>query len=406
MDTVKQQYPRTLLHDEHAHRPKPCTKNGRERGRVCKSRRRKAPLPTRSPPTTPQDPRSTSWRILTNLALSPGAWFRSINPVRPDVISAAIVTVLTVLSGSPVLGGSKAGRGSVARVAALTPAATRYGQSLGSPTDGRLIGGMRVDETSYLRILPAYGNGDVRWGVEPLVAMLDRAARSVRRQYSDATLSVGHLSREGGGELDRHRSHESGRDADVGFFVRRASGRQVLETNFVPFRADGTAPTWPGAFFDDAKNWALVSALLEDPEAHVTHIFVASPLRARLLAYAERIGAAEALRLRAAETMHQPRGSLPHDDHFHVRIACPERMQRCVENPVARPSGPVHALAGRTRRGGTASAPATAAPPRRAVPDARAVDISTPDSSEMAQPLLEPSPPPLEVRAGIDDVDG
>jgi penicillin-insensitive murein endopeptidase len=282
----------------------------------------------------------------------------------------------------------------------------RYGQSLGSPTDGRLIGGMRVDESSYLRVLPAYANGDVRWGVEPLVSMLDRAARAVRRQFSDATTSVGHLSREGGGEIDRHRSHESGRDADVGFFVRSASGRQVLETNFVPFRADGTAPTWPGAIFDDAKNWALVSAMLEDPEAHVTHIFVASPLRARLLAFAERIGVPDSLRIRAAETMHQPRGSLPHDDHFHVRIACPEHMQGCVENPGVRTPGPTRAVVGRTRRATPLWNAGAGAAARHFAPDAGTVDSVTPVAPESAQPSVEPAPAPLDIRTGVDDVDG
>ncbi len=32
--------------------------------------------------------------------------------------------------------------------------------------------------------------------------------------------------------------------------------------------------------------------------------------------------------------MIQPHGTLPHDDHFHVRIACPSNMSGCVENPV------------------------------------------------------------------------
>ena len=119
--------------------------------------------------------------------------------------------------------------------------------------------------------------------------MVDRAARTVRRQFPDAITCVGHLSREGGGEVDRHRSHESGRDVDVGFFVRSAGGKQLLEQHFVPFRADATAPSWPGAHFDDAKNWAFVAAILNDDQARVSHVFVASALRARLLAYAERI---------------------------------------------------------------------------------------------------------------------
>src|SRR5258708_40369091 len=109
--------------------------------------------------------------------------------------------------------------------------------------------------------------------------MSDRAARQVPRQYPDAITSVGHLSRQGGGEVERHRSHESGRDADLGFFIRNANGRQLLPSHFVPFRPDGEAVEWPGAHFDDAKNWALIAALIGDPQAHVTHVFVATPLR-------------------------------------------------------------------------------------------------------------------------------
>ncbi|HLK37588.1 MAG TPA: hypothetical protein VKU41_12600, partial [Polyangiaceae bacterium] len=89
------------------------------------------------------------------------------------------------------------------------PAALRYGRSIGSPTEGHLVGGAHLDETAYLRVMPADAAGDVRWGLEPLVAMVERAARAVRRQFPDAVTSVGHLSREGGGEVTQHRSHES-----------------------------------------------------------------------------------------------------------------------------------------------------------------------------------------------------
>jgi penicillin-insensitive murein endopeptidase len=166
--------------------------------------------------------------------------------------------------------------------------------------------------------------------------MIDHAARAVRKQFPDAVLSVGHLSRPGGGEIDRHASHESGRDADIGFYVKNQHGKTIYADHFVAFKADGAAPTWPGAQFDDAKNWALIAAIAGDARARVSHIFVASPLRTRLLQYAEKIGAPSAIRARAAELMAQPKGSLPHDDHFHVRIACPPGMDKCIEQPLAR----------------------------------------------------------------------
>jgi penicillin-insensitive murein endopeptidase len=106
-----------------------------------------------------------------------------------------------------------------------------------------------------------------------------------------------------------------------------------LPVKFVAFSAAGGAPTMPGAVFDDARNWALIEALIDDPVTRVSQIFVVAHVRARLLRYAEKMGVARALRERAAEVMMQPRRAA-HDDHFHVRIACPREQRTCVEQPV------------------------------------------------------------------------
>jgi penicillin-insensitive murein endopeptidase len=229
------------------------------------------------------------------------------------------------------------------------------GRSVGSPTAGRIIGGAHLESAPYLRVMPADQAGDVRWGLGSLVGMVQRAAQKVRHAFPGAVLNVGHLSKHDGGNIEQHASHESGRDVDLPFYVEDTRGRQLFAEHMVSFRGDGTAPTWPGAKFDDAKNWSLVAAVLEDPAARVTHIFVSSPLRQRLLAFAAHAGVAEDLRTRAAFAMVQPHGSLPHDDHFHVRIACPSGQitgtgTGCIENPafhIAR-RGHVHGHAQRT----------------------------------------------------------
>jgi penicillin-insensitive murein endopeptidase len=294
-----------------------------------------------------------------------------------------------------------------ARIGSLGPAALRFGRSVGSPTEGHLLGGSHLEETAYLRVEPSDSAGDVRWGLEPLVTMIDRAARQVRRQYPDAITSVGHLSREGGGEIDSHRSHESGRDADIGFFVRSASGRQLLPKHFVQFRGDGTSAAWPGAYFDDAKNWMLVQAMVTDPEAHVTHLFIAAPLRARLLAYAERIGAPANVRMRAAEVLQQPHGALPHDDHFHVRIGCPSHMTACVENPTARARHGAtmiaHGRRGATGHGGLVTPAPTPHGANPLPPASPPPAVIEPGDDE---PGNEPDVPPASMRVPIDDVDG
>ena len=230
-----------------------------------------------------------------------------------------------------------ASHGSTAHLApAAGPQRTAPSKSVGSPTEGHLLGGAHLTDAPYLRFYPVYAHGDVRWGVESLVGLIDRAAKSVRAKFADAVLSVGHLSKAGGGELERHASHESGRDADIGFYVKNVAGKPILSDHMAAFVGDGTAPSWPGAHFDDARNWALVASIVGDGRARVTHIFVATPIRQRLLAYAEKIGAPPALRSRASEVLAQPRGSLPHDDHFHVRVACPSGMDKCVEQPTAK----------------------------------------------------------------------
>jgi penicillin-insensitive murein endopeptidase len=82
--------------------------------------------------------------------------------------------------------------------------------------------------------------------------------------------------------------------------------------------------------------------MLLDPKAHVSHIFIAEPLRQHLLAHAKSIGVAHRLWDRAAMTLMQPSNSLPHDDHMHVRISCPRAMHAtCVE--LAKGALPAHA---------------------------------------------------------------
>lgn len=204
--------------------------------------------------------------------------------------------------------------------------------SIGHPNEGRLEGGVHVDVAKpYFRVVPQYESGDVRWGLPQLVGMIDRAARVVAKRYPGSVLDVGDLSKKGGGDVLRHHSHETGRDADLGFYALDARGRQIHGHGFIKFDASMESPTNPGARYDLARNWLFIQELLTDRTATVSHIFIAEPIRQRLLAYAKpRVS--RALYERAAVVLMQPTQSLPHDDHIHVRISCPTSMRgTCVE---------------------------------------------------------------------------
>ncbi len=206
-----------------------------------------------------------------------------------------------------------------------TPSAPRT-QSVGSPNEGRLHGGKKLEGSKSLKAARAH-----RWGVPSLVGMLERSAARVAKKFPGAVLVVGDLSRKGGGDVDGHRSHESGRDADVGFYMRRGT-KAWAPGQFITIDADGKAAGYPSVTFDDARNWALVEAWLTDRGASVQLILVAQHIKQRLLAQARRAGASPELQNRAASLMVHPRRGLPHDNHFHVRVACPRSSDDCIEH--------------------------------------------------------------------------
>ena len=293
----------------------------------------------------------------------PGASAASKGPVtlgRPDGASSR--------PGRALATPSSPRRGAVAKRAPL-PAPPKPG-SVGHPNEGRLEGGVRLDTSRpYLRVVPSHERRDARWGLPALVGMIDRAARAVAKRYPDASLNVGDLSLRSGGELLRHNSHESGRDADLGFYVVDAAGKSVHARTFVQFDETLKSSAAGGARFDLARNWLLVQHMVTDPVAQVSHIFVAEPLRKRLLAHARSIGVSQRILDRAAIAMMQPSNALPHDDHFHVRISCPRSMRgTCIElaKETRRGSRVAHRRRGGAGRGvlktpGSARAPAPAA---------------------------------------------
>ncbi len=240
--------------------------------------------------------------------------------------------------------------------------------SVGPPNDGRLEGGIRLDTTNkpYLRVVPAYNykDMDTRWGLPALVHAIDRAAKVVHKKFPGAVLGVGDISRKGGGELAHHHSHESGRDADLGFYLVNEKAQPVLRPSFVKVDDKLAATTIPGARFDVARNWLFLQTLLLDRQARVSHVFVAEPIKHALLAHARARGVSRALYVRAAQVMMQPTGGLPHDDHFHVRISCPPSMAKsCVEIAKNAPSKARLKMAKKGRQGVKTPARRASPPP-------------------------------------------
>src|SRR5215471_3789892 len=164
----------------------------------------------------------------------------------------------------------------VARESAPLPAKFLSGRlallslSGGYPNDGWQLRGKRLRPGRELKLREA--SRERVYGHPALVLMLGRSARDVAKAAPGSVLLVGDLSAKLGGPLSGHRSHQSGRDADVAFYVTDLHGKPVPSTDYVAFDGDG--------------NWLLVESWARDRRAGLSHIFVSWPLRERLLKFA------------------------------------------------------------------------------------------------------------------------
>lgn len=207
--------------------------------------------------------------------------------------------------------------------AAPSPLTPQWVGSIGAPARGVLVGGRQVHAGPGLRWLRA---NDRHWALPRFAEAIERAAALVEQQRPGGTLSVGDLSApSGGGPALPHFSHRSGVDADLLFYVSSLDGAPVRSPGFIHVGADGLARSdGDGRWLrlDVEREWLLIKALVEDPQARVEWIFVSDVVKAQLLQWARARGESIETLFRADEVMAQPTRGGVHDDHIHVRTAC------------------------------------------------------------------------------------
>lgn len=253
--------------------------------------------------------------------------------------------------------------------------------SVGKPSRGYLVDGVRLaDRGEGFTTRAVWLARDNRYGTDELIDLVVGVSRRMHRLVPDVKVVVADLSGRGGGERHAfHRSHQTGRDADLLYYVRDVAGRPFEPDAMRVFNAAGRARDGSGITVDVPRTWLLVKELLTAPEAAVQWIFMYQPLANRLIEHAQQIGEPEALVARARMAVRQPGDSARHDDHMHVRVYCSaaDRAYGCVD------IGPMEMLAEReaepppitalmaalaTPSGSSASSSAgiAAAPPARA----------------------------------------
>jgi hypothetical protein len=181
--------------------------------------------------------------------------------------------------------------------------------SIGTPSGGILLNGIVMPDGPGWQVrLPAEA-----LGTSETIAFIRTAIDKVHDIFPDSPpVSIGDISDAQGGRLNRHISHQAGRDVDIGFYYKNGSG---------PWFATGTA-----ANLDLPRNWALIRALLlcTDVETILLDIRIQRLLYAHALslgedkAWLDRVfrfvkGAKEAVICHATG----------HRTHYHVRFFNP-----------------------------------------------------------------------------------
>jgi len=199
--------------------------------------------------------------------------------------------------------------------------------SIGPASAGALVNGVPMPPGEHWRLL----DPGRAWGTQETVDYLVHAIERVNERFPGAPpLAIGHLSAKNGGHLSPHRSHQSGRDADIGYYYK--AGPRL----FVRASEDN---------LDLPRTWALIRTALK--ESTIDMIFIDRAVQRVLADYAVRSGedvafVDQVFQVRGKNAAAPIRHVKGHDNHIHFRFHNPlaEEMGRRVARFVVIPRAP------------------------------------------------------------------
>lgn len=182
--------------------------------------------------------------------------------------------------------------------------------SFGFTDEGRVINAKQLPEgDAWTRVSP-----DHAWGTAETIDALMAVAQAVRDTHPEAPpLRVNRISSREGGYLKPHRSHQSGRDVDLGFFYTGDLHQTRVSRNW-------------GAHMELAYNWTLVRSLITQSDVQL--VLVDQSIQKKLYDYALSIHEDQAwLDSVFSGPQRLIKHARSHRDHFHVRFYSPRAQE-------------------------------------------------------------------------------
>ena len=204
------------------------------------------------------------------------------------------------------------------------PEASPTTTSIGHPYSGRLRDGVRLPHSGpFHDVQRSTRRRNWVYGTGYLVRGILRAGEAIMQTHPDGPpLVLGNLSRRGGGDIRFSRSHNTGRDVDIAYYMEDLDGRPV-PSEYHRFGPDGRSIDAPDQYkLDIPRNWAAVKAFAQSPEFEVQWIIVAPYIENMLLEYARTQGEPEAFIDQMERMMMLPSWAKVHDNHIHLRVLC------------------------------------------------------------------------------------
>lgn len=213
----------------------------------------------------------------------------------------------------------------------LTPQASIRDQVIGSPQKGSLqrpsnLFNLEIKrgDSSPFKIINR--KRQAFFGSAELVTFIEYLAEKMRGLIPDSRLLIGNLSLPSGGRLGKHKSHQNGLDADIGYL----HPPQVKVEKFFNVLAQS----------DITQNLLLKEQLYlfnlavhSSGDFKVDRIFVHPAIKKALCETARSIGALEPGHENeyAVETLRRLVRDVNHADHFHLRLKCTSANPQCIQ---------------------------------------------------------------------------
>jgi len=191
-------------------------------------------------------------------------------------------------------------------------------QSRGHAFRGRLLNGEQLTSGPGYKVRTP-GRA---YGTDQTVSLIRKACGKYSRKFRRAPrVVIGDISFKRGGYMRPHKSHQSGRDVDIGYVHK--SGREMK--NFESMNKRN---------LDVAKTWYLVKAFIDTGD--VEYMFIDHGIQRLLYEYALSHGVSKKW---LEANMQYPRGrgateapirhTRGHHNHMHIRFRCPKDDKAC-----------------------------------------------------------------------------